>query len=159
MILDYHFVIGGIIMKKFTKWAIGIIALLFIIGSCMRGGDDSTNNTVSKEQKPKQYIEVSIDTLLSETKANAAKAKQDYNNKDLKITGGTVRNIDSDSKYFTIEGSNQWDLMSIHVTPRNEAQKKNFVNLKKDTPITVYGTVSDVGDIMGITIKLDNFEQ
>lgn len=49
--------------------------------------------------------------------------------------------------------------MSVHVNPRNNEQKKDFVKLEKGKQIVVYGTVDEVGDIMGFTVKLDKFEQ
>ena len=149
-------------MKKVLKiigGVIGFLVALAILGSCM-GGGDSSSNSAKKESKPKTYVEVSVGTLIDAAKANAAKAKQDYNGKDIKIVEGIVRNIDSDSKYFTVaDPNNKFEMMSVHVKPRNNEQKKDFVKLEKGKQIVVYGTVDEVGDIMGFTVKLDKFEQ
>ena len=165
-------------MKLFGKILLGIVAFFMIlgfIGSCMEDVDGVTGSTipqkevqpqthnevyVKKEVKPKTYTEVSISTLLDAADANAAKAKQDYNGKNLKIVGGVVRNIDSDSSYFTVEDPDHLiRLMHVTVEPRNDEAKKEFVNLVKKEPITVYCTVYNVGDIMGYRVKLDRFEQ
>lgn len=146
-------------MKKAIQGIIGILVVLVLIAGCM-GGKDSNSDSSKKEAAPKTYTEVSATVLIDAAKANAAKAKQDYNGKNLKIVNGVVRNIDSDSKYFTVEDpTKDFEMMSIHVNPQNSEAKKQLVNLKKDQPIVVYGTVSDVGDIMGYTVKLDKFEQ
>lgn len=146
-------------MKKALKWIIGIVVVLALIGSCMGGGNNSSTSS-KKEDTPKTYTEISATTLIDAAKANAAKAKQDYNGKELKIVDGVVGNIDSDGKYFVVNDPTKgFEIMHISVQPTNSDQKKSFANLVKDKPITIYGTVSDVGDIMGIKIKLDKFEQ
>ena len=148
-------------MKLFGKILLGIVAffvILGVIGSCMVDSEDSSSSR--KASKPKTYTEVSISTLLNAAEANAAKAKQDYNGKNLKIVGGVVRSIDSDSTYFTVKDPNHiFRLMSVSVEPRNDEAKKEFVKLVKDEPITVYCTVYDVGNVMGYDVKLDKFEQ
>ncbi len=150
-------------MKKICKiilMGLGVLFLLGIIGSCMGGGDGGSSTVAKKDAKPKTYTEVSIDTLIDAAQANAAKAKQEYNGKDLKIVGGVVGNIDSDSSYFSVnDPTKQFELMYVRVKPRNAEQKKSFATLEKEKAITIYGTVSDVGDIMGFTVKLDKFEQ
>lgn len=142
-------------MKKALKWGIGIIVVLIALVVAFGG-----NSEKSQKQAEKVYNEASISVLLDQAKTNAAKAKQDYNGKNLKITNGVVRNIDSNGKYFTVQDPTKpYELMGVSVNPANDEVKKAFVNLKKGSPVIVYGTVTEVGDIMGYTIKADKFEQ
>lgn len=142
-------------MKKVLKWGLGIIIVLLALVVAFGGNSDT-----KQKQAEKVYNDANISVLIDQAKANAAKAKQDYNGKNLKITNGVVRNIDSNGNYFTIEDPNQnFELMVVSAHPANDKVKKEFVNLKKGSPVVVYGTVTDVGDIMGYTLKVDKFEQ
>lgn len=151
---------------------IGVVVLLGVIGGLMGGGDKNAPSSSStpaatekqdKAQQPKQkvYNDADINVLLSEAKDNAAAANQNYKGKDVKITGGHVYNIDSDVHYITIDGSAAKYTM-IHVrcdvNSSNKELKDSILKLKKEQPVTVYGTISDVGDIMGYTLKLDKIE-
>ena len=151
---------------------IGVVVVLGVIGSLMGGGDKnepssskpSTATSSSQEKaQPKQkvYNDADINVLLSEAKDNAAAANQNYKGKDVKITGGHVYNIDSDVHYITIDGSAAKYTM-IHVrcdvSSSNKELKDSILKLKKEQPVTVYGTITEVGDIMGYSLKLDKIE-
>ena len=157
-------------IKKILKWGAGLFVLLIIAGALMGGNSDKSSNNSSSstktEQKAEQakqkvYNDADINVLLSEAKENAAAANQNYKGKDVKITGGHVYNIDSDVHYVTVDGSAAKYTM-IHVrcdvNSSNKELKDSILKLKKEQPVTVYGTISEVGDIMGYTLKLDKIE-
>ena len=99
--------------------------------------------------------------LISEAKENAAAAGKNYKDKDVKIVGGIVNNIDSDLKYFTLDGTDK-NFSMLHVSCQIDKQNKELqdavLNIKKGQPVIVYGHIKDVGDIMGYTLKLDKIE-
>ena len=157
-------------IKKILKWGAGLFVLLIIAGALMGGNSDksssnssSSTKTEQKSEQPKQkvYNDADINVLLSEAKDNAAAANQNYKGKDVKITGGHVYNIDSDVHYVTVDGSAAKYTM-IHVrcdvNSSNKELKDSILKLKKEQPVTAYGTISEVGDIMGYTLKLDKIE-
>ena len=127
---------------------IGVVVVLGVIGGLMGGGD---KNAPSSSSTP----------AATEKQDKAQQPKQNYKGKDVKITGGHVYNIDSDVHYITIDGSAAKYTM-IHVrcdvNSSNKELKDSILKLKKEQPVTVYGTISDVGDIMGYTLKLDKIE-
>ena len=155
-------------LKMGCLGAIGLIFLL-IVGSCLtnsdnkdsKGNTNSTTQTQQAKEKAKTYVDADINILLGEAKDNAAAAKANYNRKDVKITGGHVQNIDSEVKYISVDGTAAKYTM-IHVNcnidSKNKELKDAVLKLKKGQNVTVYGTITDVGDLMGYRMKLDKIE-
>ena len=151
--------------------SIGIALIIGLLTVCAGSGGDSGSNSASKasssssssaqQAKQKTYADADINVLLSEAKDNAAAANKNYKGKDVKIIGGHVKNIDSDVKYVTVDGTGA-EFTMIHVRcdvdSKNQELKDKILTLKKEQNVVVYGTISDVGDIMGYKLKLDNIE-
>ena len=155
--------------KKALLGLVGIVVVVSLIGACGGGGKDKSDNankgnsttTTQQQEKQKEYAETDINVLLSEAKDNAAAANQNYKGKAVKIIGGHVYNIDSDVKYITIDGTAAKHSM-IHircdVDAKNKELKDTILTLKKEQNVIVYGTIKEVGDIMGYSLKLDKVE-
>ena len=151
-------------LKKGCLGVVGIMVLLALVGGCAGdGGKDSktASNGSSQQAQQKTYADVNINTLLSEAKENAAKANQKYKDKSVKIIGGHIDNIDSDVNYVSIGGAGA-DYTLIHircsVKKSDKSLKDEILELKKGQNVTVYGTITEVGDIMGYSLKLDKIE-
>ena len=141
-----------------------ILTGLFVLISCMAvlgGCGDSSDKKSNEAAPPKTYAEADINILISEAKENAAAAGKNYKDKDVKIVGGIVNNIDSDLKYFTLDGTDK-NFSMLHVSCQIDKQNKELqdavLNIKKGQPVIVYGHIKDVGDIMGYTLKLYKIE-
>lgn len=141
-----------------------ILTGLFVLISCMAvlgGCGDSSDKKSNEAATLKTYAEADINILISEAKENAAAAGKNYKDKDVKIVGGIVNNIDSDLKYFTLDGTDK-NFSMLHVSCQIDKQNKELqdavLNIKKGQPVIVYGHIKDVGDIMGYTLKLDKIE-
>ena len=141
-----------------------ILTGLFVLISCMAvlgGCGDSSDKKSNEAATHKTYAEADINILISEAKENAAAAGKNYKDKDVKIVGGIVNNIDSDLKYFTLDGTDK-NFSMLHVSCQIDKQNKELqdavLNIKKGQPVIVYGHIKDVGDIMGYTLKLDKIE-
>lgn len=150
-------------IKKVFKYGIGIIILLGVIGAVLGkndgGNNYSTSSTTKQTQEaPKNYAEADIDVLLNDAKNNAAKANRDYKGKYVKIVNGTVFNIESNSRYISLEGSDPYTLLHIQCYPKNEAVKNAMINVSKGQFVTVYGKITDVGEIMGYSLDMDKLE-
>lgn len=161
-------------MGKFKTGCLGLIGIIFVlgvIGSLTGSGDknpsssgSSTTASTTQEKaqaKQKVYNDADINVLLSEAKDNAAAANQNYKGKDVKIIGGHIQNIDSDVKYVTVDGTAAKYTMihvSCDVDAKNKELKDAILKLKKEQNVVVYGTITDVGDIMGYRLKLDKIE-
>ena len=159
-------------MGKFKKALLGLVGIVVVaslVGACGGSGQNKANDanksdsssTTQQQEKQKEYAEADINVLLSEAKDNAAAANQNYKGKAVKIIGGHVYNIDSDVKYITIDGTAAKHSM-IHircdVDAKNKELKDTILTLKKEQNVIVYGTIKEVGDIMGYSLKLDKVE-
>ena len=155
--------------KKALLGLVGIVVVVSLIGACGGGGKDKSDNankgnsttTTQQQEKQKEYAEADINVLLSEAKDNAAAANQNYKGKAVKIIGGHVYNIDSDVKYITIDGTAaKYTMIHIRcdVDAKDKELKDAILALKKGQNVTVYGTIKEVGDIMGYSLKLDKVE-
>lgn len=162
-------------MGKFKTGCLGVIGIAVVIGligSCAGGGtkdqskattttSSSSSSSGAAQAKQKVYADADINVLIKEAKENAASANQNYKKKDVKIIGGKILNIDSDLKYITVEGTDP-NYTMLHVCcdikSDNKDLKDSILKLKKGENVTVYGTITDVGDLMGYSLKLDKIE-
>ena len=153
-------------IKKVFKYGIGIIILLGVAGALV--GNNNSGNSYSSssssssskqvQEAPKNYAEADIDVLLGDAKNNAAKANRDYNGKYVKIVGGYVFNVESNARYIQIEGSDPYTLIHVTCNPKDSKVKDAMINLSKGQQVTVYGKITDVGEIMGYQLDMDKVE-
>lgn len=159
--------------QKWWVWLIIVLLVLIIIGI---NGSDNTNNTIStpnnsvntnsnkknnsdtKTEKI-EYITVNIDELEDALEENAASAKDKYLGKNLKITG-RLGVIDSDLKYIGLYSTtDKWDLVGVHCTIKSNEQKEKIKKLKKDDTIIVKGKITNVGEILGYSLDIEEISK
>ena len=150
------------------KKALLLIMVTLVAISCITGcgggssGGKSSSATQSQAPKQKNYAEANINQLLQEAKDNAAKANRAYKGKDVKIIGGEIKNIDSDVKYISLDSSTaglmEYGMLSVRCDINNEKLKDKVLDFKKEQAVIVYGTIKEVGDLMGYSMVLDNIE-
>lgn len=162
-------------MGKFKTGCLGVIGIAVVIGligSCAGGGtkdqskattttSSSSSSSGAAQAKQKVYADADINVLIKEAKENAASANQNYKKKDVKIIGGKILNIDSDLKYIAVEGTDpNYTMLHVRcdIKSDNKDLKDSILKLKKGENVTVYGTITDVGDLMGYSLKLDKIE-
>lgn len=144
------------ILKKWWFWVLSII----IIAAIASSGENSTttqptSSDNTQEHQSIEYLSVDIDTLEEALENNAAAAKDAYNGKYLEITG-RLGTIDSDLKYISLlSTTDEWDLVGIHCTIKNNEQKEAIKKLSKDDTIIVKGKITDVGEVFGYYLDID----
>ena len=153
-------------MFKFLKTGclgfIGLIVLVAIFGggSGEKSSTSSTTTTTQQQQQAaKNYTEVDVATMMSDLENNAMAAQKKYKGKDVKVSG-KLGTIDSDGDYISIQPDEQFAVRGVHCTVnrKDKAQEDFVMNLKKDQWVTAYGTITDVGELMAYTMKVDKFE-
>lgn len=128
-----------------TKRIIGLVCiasfvLVGVLNSDSNSGSSSSSNYSSSSssssssskqvQEPaKNYAEADIDVLLDDVKSNAAKANKNYKGKYVKIVGGSVFNIESNARYVSLEGSDQFTLLHVQCYPKNSSVKDAMIEL------------------------------
>ena len=154
-------------MFKFLKIGclgfIGLVVLVAIFGSGSGDNNSPTGSTstttTQQQQAPKNYTEVDVAVMMSDLENNAMAAQKKYKGKDVKVTG-KLGTIDSDGNYISIQPDDQFAVRGVHCTvnKKDKAQEDYVMNLKKDQWVTAYGTITDVGELMAYTMKVDKFE-
>ncbi|MDR1605257.1 MAG: hypothetical protein LBS10_10830 [Gracilibacteraceae bacterium] len=155
------------IFKKWWFWVIVVVVIVIGIASSMGGGNSPSTTTPSTDQsggttpaqevpKPDPIV-LDTDTLFDALEANALKASSTYKGQYVELTG-KLSSIDSSGSYFSL-GSlvDEWsfDTVLCNITKNQQAIVAEF---EKDQEVTVVGTITDVGEIMGYTIKVESIK-
>ena len=141
-------------------WLIVIIAIFVIgiIGNMSKESDSSSSKSTNNKTNTQEeiiYTKIDIDELESALESNAAAAKDTYKGKYLEITG-RLGTIDSDMKYIgLLSTTNEWDIVGVHCTIKNSATKDIVKTLSKDQTIIVKGKITDVGEVLGYYLDID----
>ena len=153
-------------MFKFLKiGCLGFIGLVVLVAIFGGGNSDRTSTSsnattaTQQQQAPKNYTEVDVAVMMSDLENNAMAAQKKYKGKDVKVTG-KLGTIDSDGDYISIQPDEQFAVRGVHCTinKKDKAQEDYVMNLQKDQWVTAYGTITDVGELMAYTMKVDKFE-
>lgn len=102
------------------------------------------------------YSPVTATQLSDALQNNALKAKDEYANKYIEITG-KLGNIDSNGKYIDID-TEDFSFTIIQCYIKNDDQKKVIMEKSKGDKVIVRGLCKDVGEIMGYSIDIDSIE-
>lgn len=138
------------IHNSFYKRAIFYICIIFVVVIVC----------IFSAPKPVKFIKMDLQTMIDELDIDSSSAKKDYNDKYIEVVGKIV-NIDSDDSYFSIEPVGELHLIdnlfndSLLCLLKNNETNIDFINshLIGDI-ITVRGQITDVGEILGYTLKV-----
>ena len=100
---------------------------------------------------------VTADKLVEDLKGNALNASETYKGKYIELTG-ELSNIDSGGKYFSIAPMNDdfsFTSVKCDITKEHIDTVSKFTEKQK---VTVTGTMTDVGEIMGYTLKVESIK-
>lgn len=138
--------------------------------SVSSGNNDDTppsndNNNVSEKAKDKTgekkitYKKVSANQLLKDLDKNALNAEKEYEDQYVSITG-KLSNIDSSGDYISIENTdNEFYMYNIQCFVQDDKQLDKISKFSKGDKITVKGKITDVGEIMGYTLDIDDISK
>lgn len=116
---------------------------------------ENVNNDKKEQEGKIEYTKIDISQMKKDLKDNALKASETYKNKYIEITRN-IGNIDSSGKYISLDGPEEdFDLTSILYYIKNDDQKKVVADTTKGQSVTVKGKVTDVGEIMGYSIDIN----
>ena len=144
--------------ERQTHWKVicGVFSFIVLVGIMLPDGDNNT----AREAKQREYITVSVSTLVNELENNAAAAQKKYKNKYVKVTG-KLGTIDSDGDYISIDDpADAFSITGVQCfINKNDKKQSNFVlNLRKGQTVTAYGKITDVGELLGYHMEVDRFE-
>lgn len=149
-------------MKKKAGLVLGcILFVVLAVGSVPSGSEKSTsnNNTTSEEKKEVTYEKVTAKELIDTLQNNALKAKENYKDKYVEITG-RLNVIDASGAYITVNPiGDDFVLTGIQAYVKNDEQKKVVAELSKGDKITVKGKIKDVGEVLGYSVDIDEISK
>ena len=159
----------------FTKpWFIAIV-VIFIIGAIASGGKSGSTNTnkvankansdasevkdtVAESTAPTvEYTSYTVDDLMAQLEGNALKASNDHKGDNVRITG-KLGVIDSSGKYITLYPDTDFAIIGVQCYIKNDDTKAKVAELSKDSLVTLTGKITDVGEILGYSLNIDNIE-
>ena len=135
------------------------VIIVFIAGLFACGTSESemsnSGSTVTAEGEEKVYEQVDLAVMQRDLKENALKAERTYNSKNIEISG-MITNIDSDGHYVSIDSSSDsWDFSTVQCYLYSDTDKDLIANCSMGETITIKGKVSEIGEVLGYTINVD----
>ena len=159
----------------FTRpWFIAIVALI-IIGAIASGGKSESGNTTAVADKTNsnnsevkdntaenttiaiEYVDYTVDDLMAQLEENALKASNDHKGENVRITG-KLNNIDSSGKYISLVPNTDFSIIVVQCYIKNDETKAKVAELSKDSLVTLTGKITDVGEVLGYSLNIDNIE-
>lgn len=140
-----------------------VLVLIGVISGGAKGNNTTTDSSTSSNKttntntpKPSPII-VKTDTLIDALKENELNASNTYKDKYVELTG-KLSVIDSSGKYIGLSPINDDYSLRTVMCYITQEQKDIVAGLKKDSLVTVIGTITDVGEVMGYSMKVDSFK-
>ncbi len=143
-----------------------VIVLIGIISAVAGGGGDETapasndngGEVVATEETEVEYTAYDVSELNADLEANAVNAKDKYCDQYIALTG-KLDNIDSDGAYINLTDPNdEWDLVGVTCYITDDSQLEKVKKLSAGDVLTVKGKVTDVGEVLGYSLDIDEIE-
>jgi hypothetical protein len=139
---------------------IGAIILLIALSNALGGGGDVENTTTKTEdtaEEVKEPMVVTVDELMKTLDENALKASKTYKDQYVKVKG-KLSNIDSSGNYFTLDPlSEQYTILNVQCYIEEE-HLDTVMEFSAGQEVTVVGTITDVGEVIGYSLKVESIE-
>jgi hypothetical protein len=156
-----------------------VLLVLIVIGSATGGSD--TVNTASDEPVAEQPVDdapaaeapaeepapveepapaeivTTSQEMITLLEGNALAAKNTYENKQVTVSG-FVGGIDASGKYFALDPEPDALIFTgVQVETGKEFQGQ-LASFSKGQPVTVTGKITNVGEVMGYTLKAETIQ-
>lgn len=136
-------------------WFIGLVVVILIgvIGSL--GGNSSTDTTSVQEKQNITYTPHTVSELVTDLEGNALKANEKYKDQYVQLTG-RLETIDSDGKYISIGPTDiEFSFTNVQCYIKSDEQKAVVANLAAHDTVVVKGKITDVGELLGYSLDID----
>jgi len=118
----------------------------------------STSNETTQQEQPKpDPMVISVAKLVEDLENNALNASNTYTDQYVEVTG-TLSNIDSGGDYFSLEPSRDSFTFTNVQCFINEEHLDTVANFAANQQVTVVGTITSVGEIMGYSIDVETIK-
>lgn len=148
--------------------ALGALIMLGVIISVASGGGGSgsdsaktgssaTASTSADTPPAKPALVVSARELIAVLAGNALKAKNTYEDKQVTVAG-YVGNIDASGKYFSLDPAPDAVVFAGVQVQTGDKFKDQLANLSKGQAVTVTGKITNVGEVLGYSLKAETIK-
>lgn len=111
--------------------------------------------TLETTAAPIEYAAYNVDDMVNDLKTNALNASEKYKDQYVEITG-KLSNIDSSGKYISLSSINDdFSFYSVQCFIKSNDQKSKVTGMAKGDTVTLKGKVTEVGEIMGYSLNID----
>ena len=141
------------------KWVLIILIVFCAIGYAAGSGSNSgsSGSTKKEEAAPIEYTTVSVNDMMTALNDNAMGASDKYKGKYLEITG-KLTNIDASGKYINLMADGDFEIIGVQCYIKNDDQKSKVSSLTKGDTVTLKGKCTDVGEVFGYSLDIDEIE-
>lgn len=157
------------ITKKWWFWALAAVVVIAIVGSTAGGSNDKPQTekpSPSQTEQPTdmeptgkvEYTHYQVTELFDALEANAMKAQSDFKDQYVEIEG-YLSVIDSNGSYIGVGAAPDnytYILQNVQCYIKNDTQKQQLMEMSTDSPITVRGKITAVGEVMGFSMNIDS---
>ena len=113
----------------------------------------------SEKKKEVTYEKVTAKELIDTLQNNALKAKENFKDKYVEITG-RLNVIDASGAYITVNPlGDDFVLTGVQAYIKTDEQKQVVSGLSKGDKITVKGKIKDVGEVLGYSVDIDEISK
>ena len=153
----------------YQRWWFWVIVALVVCAMAFGGNEDPADpqgstppnsSSAGAENDPPEtteavsYTPVTAGDMVTLLEENALRAKQTYQDQYVEITG-KLAVIDSSGDYISLDPLDQdFNLTNIQCFLQDEQQVAQIANLSKGDTVTLRGQVTDVGEILGYSVKV-----
>lgn len=135
-----------------------LIVVLVVIGAvagAFGGGDDSDKAAGADADKKIEYTAYDVGELDADLDKNPVNAAEKYKDQYVELSG-KLNVIDSDGSYISITNPNdEWDLVGVQCYIKSDEQLDKVKKLSIGDVITVKGKITDVGEVLGYSLDID----
>jgi hypothetical protein len=158
-------VVGGVV--------VALVVIAIAIGALGSGDDSGSAPSASGQaqveasadasseaeaaSEPIVFEDVDINTLFETLSNNPLNAKNTYEGATIRFTG-YLSNIDASGKYFNVKNGDEWSFESIQCYINDEATLDRIASSAMGDELTICGTVTSVGEVLGYSLDVDHIE-
>ena len=143
--------------KRFILLA-AIAAIILIVIATSGGEEETPSGAVSDPTSAEEpAIVVSAQEMIEVLEANALNAKNTYEGKRVTVSG-FVGNIDASGDYFALDPEPDALVFTGIQVQTSEEFRDQVSSFSKGQAVTVTGTVTDVGEVMGYSLEAETIE-
>ena len=127
----------------------------------------TTNDTVADNKDSSQkeveeeisYTAYNVSELMDDLNSNAMKATDKYEKQYVELTG-RLNVIDSSGKYISITPvDDEFAIMGVQCYIKNDDQKTAIMDMSIGDTVIVKGKITDVGEVMGYSLDIDEISK